>query len=93
MERAITDTDLTSTKQRALDHMNTYDFIFKTQKLDIRSIDDDFRDTTDTFRDDIDTRITTLLEDNNISYHLLPKTTDYDTHVHVIMDLIEKHKT
>lgn len=72
----------------AVAHMRTYDFVFKTQKLDLDAKEDGIRTTDFEFRDMIDRLISHLLKKHNISYHLLPETIDYNSHVQFIMNTI-----
>ncbi len=77
----------------AVAHMRTYDFVFKTQKLNLDAKEDGLRTTDFEFRDMIDRLITHLLKKHNISYSLLPETIDYDSHVEFITNNIGSKKT
>jgi len=67
-------------------HMKTYDFVFKTRKLNLDAKEDGVRTTDFEFRDMIDRLITHLLMKHNIPYSLLPETIEYDTHVEFIQN-------
>lgn len=68
----------------AVTHMKTYDFIFKTKKLNLVAKEDGIRTTDLEFRDMIDRLISHLLLKHNIKYFSLPETIDYETHVDFI---------
>ena len=70
----------------AVAHMKTYDFIFKTRKLNLDAKEDGVRTTDFEFRDMIDRLITHLLMKHNISYSLLPETIEYTEHVEFIQN-------
>lgn len=72
----------------AVAHMRTYDFVFKTQKLDLEAKEDGIRTTDFEFRDMIDRLITHLLKKHNIKYQLLSATADYSTHVEFVQNII-----
>ena len=72
----------------AVAHMRTYDFVFKTQKLDLVAKEDGIRTTDFEFRDMIDRLITHLLKKHNIQYQLLPATAHYATHVEFVENVI-----
>ncbi len=72
----------------AVAHMRTYDFVFKTQKLDLDAKEDGIRTTDLEFRDMIDRLITHLLKKHNIQYQMLPATADYSTHVKFVENII-----
>lgn len=72
----------------AVDHMSTYNYVFKTTKLDIDPVYDKIRSTDGTFRQEIDNIIHMLLAKHAIPYHLLPATTHIDTHIKYILDTI-----
>lgn len=87
-ERAVKDRDISVWEIRAASHMNTYDFVFKTVKLDVAAEYDGTRAIEEDFRQDIDNRINALIQKYSTKYHLLPATTDYDTHVKFIFEKI-----
>jgi len=72
----------------AFNHGKTYNFIFKTHKLDIAAKDDGFRTTDDDFRNLIDNLINQFLEKNQVEFIPLQATTDYDVHVSDILERI-----
>lgn len=92
LQRSSADKDLSEIEHTAADHMQTYDIIFKTYKLDIAAKEDGVRSTNDIFRDDIDTRILNLMATHDIPYHTLPASTDYNEHVQYILHTIQQHE-
>lgn len=88
-ERAITDRDISGWEKQAVDHMNTYDLIFKTRKLDLSAPEDGVRSTEDGFRTDIDRRIARLFYIHGVSFNLLSPTIDYSIHLEFIKEKIE----
>lgn len=78
-------------EKAAAEHMATYDFIFKTRKLNVNAKEDGVRTTDGEFRDMIDRLISLLLKKHNIPFTLLPDTLDYNTHVDVINKKIEPY--
>lgn len=84
----LTDTDAQKEERRAIQHANTYDHIFKTQKLDLDAKEDGIRSTDKAFRDEMDARIDALLEKHHINYTLLDPTTAYTVHVNRMMNTL-----
>lgn len=76
----------------AVAHMRTYDFVFKTQKLNLDAKEDGIRTTDLEFRDMIDRLITHLLKKHTIAYSLLPETIDYASHVEFITNTVGLEK-
>ncbi len=76
----------------AVDHMSTYDLVFKTTTLAIDPVYDKVRSTDGVFRQDIDTIIHNLLHTHAIPYHALPATTDIATHITTIINHIHHYK-
>ena len=72
-------------ERAAAEHMHTYHFIFKTRKLQAPAKEDGIRTTDREFRDMIDRLIHLLLKKHDVSYHLLPETMNYQTHVNYIL--------
>ena len=85
MYRAIGESLPHKYEKQAVEHMASYDFIYKTQKLEIDAKKDKVRSTDYEFRDNIDWLIINLLEIHNIPYINLPATTDTATHIDYIM--------
>lgn len=79
-------------EQRAVEHMSSYDAVFKTYKLPVPAKHDGIRTTNDEFRDKIDSWIEYFLYKHDLPFFLLPKTIDYMTHVDFIMATIEQIK-
>lgn len=75
-------------EQKAVAHMPTYDFVFKTQKLDLPSVADGTRSTDEAFREEIDTLMTGFLAKHNIPYFSLPASLDYEVHVAFILSKV-----
>ncbi len=73
-------------EEKAINHMPTYDFVFKTQKLLLSSVADGLRATDEYFRQEIDDLITGLLQKHQIKFHLLLPTIDYSAHVDFIIN-------
>ena len=88
LERAANDQPIDHLLTKAVEHMKTYDLVFKTVKLDKKAIEDGVRSTDDEFRDDIDARITRLLEEHDIAHVLLPESLDVGVHVGFVDQLI-----
>lgn len=72
----------------AFSHGKTYDFIFKTYKLDVKAVEDGIRTTDDEFRNLIDNLINHFLEKNQVEFIPLQPTIDYDVHVGDILKTI-----
>lgn len=72
-------------ERAAAEHMKSYDFVFKTRKLEAPAKEDGIRTTDLEFRDMIDRLINLLLSKHNVHYHLLPQTMNYQTHVNYIL--------
>jgi hypothetical protein len=77
----------------AVAHMKTYNFVFKTQKLNLDAKEDGVRTTDLEFRDMIDRLITHLLKKHHIPYLLLPKSLEYPTHVEFISNAMGFQKS
>lgn len=69
-------------------HMQSYDFIFKTNKLALPATNDGIRSTDDMFRDEIDDSINALLHKNNIAHQILEAHTDTARHVSAMTEKI-----
>lgn len=78
--------DISDWETKAFNHLVTYDFIFKTQKLSLSSLTDGLRATDEYFRQEIDDLITELLQKHRIKYHLLLPTIDYSAQVDYIIN-------
>ncbi|MBD3311380.1 MAG: AAA family ATPase [Candidatus Magasanikbacteria bacterium] len=87
-QNAVSDRDISEWEARAVEHMSTYDLVFKTRKLEINAKDDGFRTTDEDFRKAIDKKIKKLLKKHKIKHYLLPKTTNYNTHIRYILKRI-----
>lgn len=89
MHRATNGKDINGYENLAVDHMQTYDYVFKTTMLDIDPLYDKVRSTDGTFRQDIDNRITHFLHKHNIFHYALPATTDLHKHTEYIFGIIK----
>lgn len=87
--RAIKNIDISQWERLAVQHMYSYDLIFKTRKLDIAPQEDGFRSVHEDFRTEIDSLIKKLFKKHGIKAYKLPKTTDYNTHINFIQKKIE----
>ncbi|MBH41367.1 MAG: hypothetical protein CL685_01490 [Candidatus Magasanikbacteria bacterium] len=76
LERVAGSADISGIEKDAVKHIQTYDFIFKTKKLDVSAVADGVRSVTDSFRDNIEERIVYLLQKHAIDYNILPGTLD-----------------
>ena len=72
----------------AVDHMATYDYIFKTTMLDIDPVYDKVRSTDGPFRKNIDLLIMNLLNKHNIKFEALPATADITAHAKHIFETL-----
>jgi len=90
MYRALGEESAEKYEQIAVEHMNTYNAIFKTQKLDIDATQDKIRSTDYEFRDTMDWLIYHFLEKHTIPYFLLRTSTDVDIHVKDIFQTLCK---
>ncbi|MFH0857239.1 MAG: ATP-binding protein [Candidatus Magasanikbacteria bacterium] len=88
MYRALGENTPEPFEKLAVEHMSTYDFIFKTQKLDIDATRDKVRSTDYEFRDTMDWLIYHLLEKHTVPYYLLRTSTDVNLHVQDICKTI-----
>lgn len=93
MHKAANGADIHAYEKRAAAHMHSYDYIFKTKKLDVAARADGVRTTDQTFRDQIDVLIHHFLEKHHINFHLLPPVLDYDTHVRFMSGLLPTMRT
>jgi len=82
--------DMARFEKMAVEHMPSYDLVIKTRKLSLASKADGERSVNEYFRDEIDELISALLKKYNISYFLLPPTIDYDVHVQLIKERLNK---
>ncbi len=76
LQRVAGSADISAIEKDAVKHMQTYDFIFKTKKLNVSAVADGVRSVTDSFRDNIEERIVYLLQKHAIVYNTLPGTLD-----------------
>lgn len=90
LERSSGDTDISEIKKHAVEHMKTYDLVFKTIKLNKPAVDDGVRSTDDEFRNDIDSRVIRLLDECDIDHVLLPESLEVDVHVGFISREVER---
>ena len=72
----------------AFDHSRTYDFIFKTKRLDIKAKADGVRATDENFRKFIDDTIYSFLKKHQINFVELTPTVNYKTHIQNIQKII-----
>ncbi len=91
LERTSGDEDISEIKKDAIDHMKTYDLVFKTIKLTKPAQDDGVRSVDDEFRDDIDGRVVRLLDEEGIDHVLLPESLEVDVHVDFIAKKVKKN--
>lgn len=77
--------DILDWEQRAVEHMKTYDVVFKTTKMYLSAEDDKKRSTNEDFRNEIEILIHELLRKHDIPYIPLPQTLNYSTHVQYIL--------
>jgi len=89
MQRASKGLDIRSYEKKATEHMSSYDFIFKTKKLDLEAEEDGVRSINDDFRDEIDNLISELLKKHKINYFELSSTVDYNVHLEFILDRLQ----
>jgi len=92
MKRAAKNQDLDKYEKLAVDHMPSYDFVFKTIKLNITAENDGVRSVNNEFRDEIDSLISNFLHTYRINHHPLTPTTDYNTHIKHILEKIKNCK-
>ncbi len=92
MQRAAKTENISEYEKIAADHMNNYDFVFKTTKLNKPARIDGVRSVDQEFRDDIDDRITDLLKKHSITYYNLPGIKDDTMHIAFMLDTLEKYK-
>ncbi len=91
--QAVPDKNIGEWEARAVEHMHSYDLVFKTRKLDIRAKEDGFRTTNEQFRKTIDNNIKKILKKHKIKHYLLPKTVNYNDHIRYILRRINEQLT
>ncbi|MCF6276491.1 MAG: ATP-binding protein [Candidatus Magasanikbacteria bacterium] len=90
MQRASKDLDLYEYEKKAVEHMPSYDFVFKTKKLGLEATNDGVRSVDSDFRNEIDDLISLLLKKHKINYHELLPTIDYNIHLQFILNKIKE---
>ena len=89
MKRVSKGLDIRSYEKKAAEHMSSYDFVFKTKKLNLEAEKDGIRSVNDEFRNEIDNLISKLLKKHKIDYFELYPTVDYEVHLEFILKRLQ----